>query len=193
MHDGPHEQAGRQIARARRRRPPGSGTSRPGPTRRSGSTRRTPGRWPPAAGRRPARSQPTPRCTTSPGTRCVTSTLVGSPSRTTVTRWRISECIASAARSARYSFANPSPTDADDDHPDDRGVSALAHERRHRRRGEQQPQQRTAHLPSNTDRSAGVMGTHRIRPERLGSLRRLGGGEPTRPRPEKLEHVLGRH
>ena len=28
------------------------------------------------------------------------------------TSWRISECIASAARSARYSLANPRPTDA---------------------------------------------------------------------------------
>ena len=48
----------------------------------------------------------------SPGTRWVTSTLTGSPSRVAATSWRISECIASAARSARYSLANPRPTDA---------------------------------------------------------------------------------
>ena len=56
--------------------------------------------------------EPTPRCTTSPGTRCVTSTLTDSPSRVLATSWRISECIASAARSARYSLTNPRPTDA---------------------------------------------------------------------------------
>ncbi len=56
--------------------------------------------------------EPTPRCTMSPGTRCVTSTLTDSPSRVVATSWRISECIASAARSARYSLTNPRPTDA---------------------------------------------------------------------------------
>ena len=55
---------------------------------------------------------PTPTCTMSPGTRWVTSTLTGVPSRVTTTSWRISECIASAARSARYSLTNPRPTDA---------------------------------------------------------------------------------
>ncbi len=56
--------------------------------------------------------EPTPRCTMSPGTRCVTSTSTEAPSRVTATLWRISECIASAARSARYSLTNPRPTDA---------------------------------------------------------------------------------
>ena len=48
----------------------------------------------------------------SPGTRWVTSTLTESPSRVAATSCRISECIASAARSARYSLTNPRPTDA---------------------------------------------------------------------------------
>jgi hypothetical protein len=56
--------------------------------------------------------EPTPTCTMSPGTRWVTSTLTNSPPRVVATSCRISECIASAARSARYSLANPSPTDA---------------------------------------------------------------------------------
>ena len=56
--------------------------------------------------------EPTPRCTTSPGTRWVTSTLTDPPSRVVATSCRISECIASAARSARYSLVNPRPTDA---------------------------------------------------------------------------------
>ena len=49
----------------------------------------------------------------SPGTRWVTSTLAGcAVARRRRRRWRISECIASAARSARYSLTNPRPTDA---------------------------------------------------------------------------------
>ena len=55
---------------------------------------------------------PSARSTTSPGTRSVTSTRPGWPSRSTDARWRIWECSASAARSARYSLTNPSPTDA---------------------------------------------------------------------------------
>ena len=55
----------------------------------------------------------------------------GAPSRVTVTRWRISECIASAARSARYSLTKPSPTDATRIDPDDDGVEPLADEGRH--------------------------------------------------------------
>ena len=37
---------------------------------------------------------------------------VGEPSLSTVTMWRTCECNASAARSARYSFTNPRPTEA---------------------------------------------------------------------------------
>ena len=52
-----------------------------------------------------------PSCssTTSPGTSPVTSSSTGAPPLIAVTRWRIDECSASAARSARYSLAKPSP------------------------------------------------------------------------------------
>ena len=55
---------------------------------------------------------PMPSDTTSPGTRCVASTSTVSPSRSVATSWRIWEWSASAARSARNSFAVPSPTEA---------------------------------------------------------------------------------
>ena len=80
-----------------------------------------------------------------------------SPSRITVTTWRISECIASAARSARYSLTNPRPTDAATITPMISGVEPLADERRHRGRGEQQPQQRAVHLPGEHRPRARVM------------------------------------
>ena len=53
---------------------------------------------------------PIPRWTTSPGTSAVTSISPGLPSRTTTARCVTRECKASAARSARYSLLNPSPT-----------------------------------------------------------------------------------
>ncbi len=46
---------------------------------------------------------------TSPRTRLRTSTSTNLPSRRTVALWRIRECIAAAACSARYSLKNPSP------------------------------------------------------------------------------------
>ena len=49
--------------------------------------------------------------TTSPGTRSMTSTLVGFPSRQTTQVWRSCECRDSAAFSARNSLPKPSPTD----------------------------------------------------------------------------------
>jgi hypothetical protein len=52
---------------------------------------------------------PSCKCTTSPGTRSNTSTSVSRPSRSTATVCRISECSASAARSARYSLTKPRP------------------------------------------------------------------------------------
>ncbi len=55
-----------------------------------------------------------PSCTStmSPGTSVVTSTTTGWPPRTASVRWRICECSASAAFSARYSLTNPNPTDS---------------------------------------------------------------------------------
>ena len=53
---------------------------------------------------------PRPRCTTSPGTRAVTSTSRAVPSRRTTARWVTRECKASEARSARNSLVNPRPT-----------------------------------------------------------------------------------
>ena len=53
-----------------------------------------------------------------------------------------------------------------DDHPDDDRVEALADDRRHRRRGEQEPQQRAAQLASEHRPRARMMGAHRVRPER---------------------------
>ena len=90
--------------------------------------------------------EPTPRCTMSPGTRWVTSTLTDSPSRVVATSWRISECIASAARSARYSLANPRPTDAATITPMMTASIPSPTNAGHGRRGEQEPQQRAVQL-----------------------------------------------
>ena len=54
---------------------------------------------------------PSCRCTMSPGTNSRTSTRMGTPPRVTRAVFRICECSASAARSARNSLAKPSPTD----------------------------------------------------------------------------------
>ena len=76
-----------------------------------------------------------------------------------------SECIASAARSARYSLAKPETDRRRDDDPDDHGVEPLADDGRHHRRGEQQPQQRAAHLTraTPTRRSRDGIARHSVR------------------------------
>ena len=110
-----------------------------------------------------------------------------------MTRWRMSECIASAARSARYSLANPRPTDATTITPmmaastpwPTKAETAAAASRSHSRG--------LFTCRANTDKSAGVMGAHSIRAERFGTLRHPGGAQPGRAGPEQLEHVLGRH
>ena len=61
------------------------------------------------------------------------------------------ECIASAARSARYSLTNPSPTDAATIIPMMIASRPSPTNAGHGRRGEQQPQQRAAQLADSTD------------------------------------------
>ncbi len=65
-------------------------------------------------------------CTMSPGTRSMTSTRCGTPSRTTSAWWRICECSAATACSDRYSFTKPRPTESADDHADDHGVGVVS-------------------------------------------------------------------
>ena len=76
-----------------------------------------------------------------------------------------------------------------DDQPDDDRIEAFAHDSRHRRRSEQEPQQRAAQLASEHRPRARMMGTHRVRPEPLGPFRHLRRIEPRRPRPERIEDL----
>ena len=55
-------------------------------------------------------TSPTRRCTTSPGTSCVTAISAGAPSRSTAARCWISECSSSTAFSERYSLKKLRPT-----------------------------------------------------------------------------------
>ena len=55
-------------------------------------------------------SSPSSSRITSPGTSSMTSTRSKLPSRRTTAVWWMPECIAAAARSARYSFTKPRPT-----------------------------------------------------------------------------------
>ena len=93
----------------------------------------------------------------SPGTRCVTSTLTELPSR--VDGDLVADLGVHRLRGALGPVLVDEPeTDRRrDDHPDDERVEALAHDRRHGRRGEQQPQQRAAQLAGRapTTRSHG--------------------------------------
>ena len=54
-----------------------------------------------------------------------------------------------------------------DDHPDDDRVESLAHDGRHGRRGEQEPQQRAVQLAGEHRPGTGMVGAHGVRTEEL--------------------------
>ena len=137
---------------------------------------------------------PTPRCTMSPGTRWVTSTLTGSPSR--VDGDLVADLGVHRLRSAfgPVLVDEPETDRRRDDHPDDDRVEALAHDRRHGRRGEQEPQQRAVQLAGEHRPRARMMGAHRVRPERLASVPTPPAeSSPDASRPERIEDLVGRH
>ena len=122
--------------------------------------------------------EPTPRCTMSPGTRCVTSTLTDSPSR--VAGDLVADLRVHRLRSAfgPVLVDEPETDRRRDDHPDDERVESLAHDPRHGRRSEQQPQQRAVQLAGQHRPRARMMRPHRVRTERLRPCRNLHRRKP---------------